>query len=199
MKNKKNLTFLFVLLAILSLGIGYAAVIKDFNISGSATTQAADYDPSDPDDDPEELLDQNFLVHFDTTKTNDYSFSNSNDSAKSFDNAKTTCTVGYTDEYNATVVVKGLAELGDTVVIEFSVVNDSEDLNAIISVATLTADGTNPFASDYFKVTVESPAGTIAKEGGEKTFTITIEVIKSAIENQSIAFNVDFTATAVEA
>lgn len=198
MKNKKFFTGLFVLLAILCLGIGYAVVTKDFNILGTVTTQGADItDPSDPNQDPEELLDQNFLVHFDKTKTSEYVFSNTNNAGKTFDSTKTTCKVVYTDDYNATIDVKGLAELGDTVVITFTVVNDSEDLDADIAAAVLTgADGTSTYANDYFKVEVSDTTGTIAKDGATATFTVTISVIKSAIETQTATFNVDFQATA---
>lgn len=192
MKNKKFLTGLFVLLMILCLGIGYAVVTKDFNILGTVTTQGAVIDPTNPD----ELLDQNFLVKFDTTK-NVYEFSNTKKTSKVFDNNKTTCTVAYTDEYNATIDVKGLAEIGDTVVVTFTVVNESADLDASIAKAKLTAeDGTSAFASDYFDVVVSDTTATIAKQGGTSTFTVTISVKKSAIDTQTIKFNVDFQATA---
>ena len=198
MKNKKFLTGLFVLLMILCLGIGYAVVTKDFNIFGTVTTQGADVDPSNPGTNEDELLDQNFLVKFDTTKTSDYVLSNTNNGSKVFDAAKTTCTVAYTDEYNATIDVKGLAELGDTVVVTFTVVNKSADLDASIAAAVLTAeDGTSAFASDYFDVVVSDTTATIAKQGGTSTFTVTISVKKSAIETQTISFNVDFQATAL--
>lgn len=191
MKNKKFLTGLFVLLMILCLGIGYAVVTKDFNIFGTVTTQGAIIDPTNSD----ELLDQNFLVKFDTTK-NVYEFSNTKKTSKVFD-ARTTCTVAYTDEYNAKIDVKGLAELGDTVVVTFTVVNESADLDASIAAAVLTAeDGTSAFASDYFDVVVSDTTATIAKQGGTSTFTVTISVKKSAIDPQTISFNVDFQATA---
>ena len=176
MKNKKFLTGLFVLLMILCLGIGYAVVTKDFNIFGTVTTQGADIDPSNPGTNPDELLDQNFLVKFDTTKTEAYVFSNTKNTSKVFNLAKTTCTVKYdTDnDRNATIDVKGLAELGDTVVVTFTVVNESADLKAIISAAVLTAeDNTSAFASDYFDVVVSDTTGTIDEKGGVATFTVT--------------------------
>lgn len=197
MKNKKFLTGLFVLLMILCLGIGYAVVTKDFNIFGTVTTQGADIDPSNPGTNPDELLDQNFLVKFDTTKKV-YEFSNTKNTSKVFNNVKTTCTVAYTDEYNATIDVKGLAELGDTVVVTFTVVNDSADLDASIAAAVLTAeDGTSAFSSAYFDVVVSDTTATIAKQGGTSTFTVTISVKKSAVDTQTISFNVDFQATAL--
>lgn len=197
MKNKKFLTGLFVLLMILCLGIGYAVVTKDFNIFGTVTTQGADIDPTNPGTNADELLDQNFLVKFDTSKDSDYVFKNTNNTSKVFDSTKTTCTVAYTDEYNATIDVKGLAEIGDTVVVTFTVVNESADLKAIISAAVLTAeDNTSAFANDYFDVVVSDTTGTIAEKGGTSTFTVTISVKKGAIETQTVSFNVDFQATA---
>lgn len=196
MKNKKFLTGLFVLLMILCLGIGYAVVTKDFNIFGTVTTQGADIDPTNPGTNPDELLDQNFLVKFDTTK-NVYEFKNTKNTSKVFDKKKTTCTVAYTDAYNATIDVKGLAELGDTVVVTFTVVNESPDLKANIAAAVLTAeDGTSAFSSAYFDVVVSDTTATIAKQGGTSTFTVTISVKKSAVDTQTISFNVDFQATA---
>ena len=194
MKNKKFLTGLFVLLMILCLGIGYALVTKDFNIFGTVTTQGAIIDPTNSD----ELLDQNFLVKFDTTK-NVYKFSNTKNDSKAFNNEKTTCTVAYDkdNDRKATIDVKGLAELGDTVVVTFTVVNVSPDLDASIAKAKLTAeDGTSTFASDYFDVVVSDTTAKIAKQGGTSTFTVTISVKKSAIDTQTIKFNIDFQATA---
>lgn len=210
MKNKKFLTGLFVLLMILCLGIGYAVVTKDFNIFGTVTTQGADVDPSNPGTNADELLDQNFLVKFDTTKDSDYVFSNTNNGSKVFDAAKTTCTVEYdTDnDRKATIDVKGLAELGDTVVVTFTVVNESPDLNAKLLEAEVTDEsGENVFANDYFDVVVDIDTNEIleaAKTDTEGnvildtvTFTVTISVKKSAIETQKVSFNIDFQAEAL--
>ena len=69
MKNKKYLVSLFVLVALLCLGIGYAAVSKDLNIAGLGTTYGEDVtDPNNPgQDDKDDTTDlgQNFKVHFD--------------------------------------------------------------------------------------------------------------------------------------
>lgn len=183
MKNKKYLVSLFVLVALLCLGIGYAAVSKDLNITGVGTTYGENVtDPNNPDpDDKDDTtdLEQNFKVHFDSAAT-----------AVASDTANTTCSVTVVDDLNATVKANKLLLLHSTVKVTLTIVNDSEDLDAIIDLPVITNDN-----AAYYKVTTDWVKTTLAP-GQSKTVVVTIEVIKSAIDHQVTNFGIKFTAEA---
>lgn len=105
MKRKRTFTSLALLLAILMLGIGYAAISDiDLSIGGTATAS-----PSD----------NNFKVRF--TGTPEVSDAN-----------KVIATI--TDDKNAVITVKDLTAKGDTVSATYTIENASEDLSAELSV-----------------------------------------------------------------
>lgn len=183
MKNKKYLVSLFVLVALLCLGIGYAAVSKDLNIAGLGTTYGEDVtDPNQPgqdDKDDTEDLGQNFKVHFGSTAT-----------AEASDTANTTCSVTVDDDLHATIKANKLLTLYSKVTVTLTIVNDSEDLDAVIDLPVITND--NP---TYYRVTTDWAKTTLAPHES-KTVVVTIEVIKSAIDHQVTNFGIKFTANA---
>ena len=183
MKNKKYLVSLFVLVALLCLGIGYAAVSKDLNISGLGTTYGEDVtDPNNPDsDDKDDTTDlgQNFKVHFASTAT-----------AEASDTANTTCSVTVDDDLNATITANKLLTFESKVEVTLTIVNDSEDLDAVIDLPEITNDN-----ETYYLVTTDWVKTTLAP-GESKAVVVTIKVIKSAIDHQVTNFGIKFTAEA---
>ena len=193
MKNKKYLVSLFVLVALLCLGIGYAAVSKVLVISGNASMTEADPNPGDDitaDDITNEELEKNFKIHF--VKSAGY--------PETFEG---TCTgddtaivTGITEgNLTADITVTGLNIYGSTATITFTVKNDSEDLTALFKKVEIV--NTN---EEYFDVTTdwnatESAPVTIAA-GAAKTITVTIEVIKSATVAQNATFTITLPAVA---
>ena len=183
MKNKKYLVSLFVLVALLCLGIGYAAVSKDLNIAGLGTTYGENVtDPNNPDpvdkDDTTDLG-QNFKVHFDSVAT-----------AEASDTANTTCSVTVVDDLNATITANKLLTLYSKVTVTLTIVNDSEDLDAVIDLPVITNDN-----ETYYRVTTDWVKTTLAPHAS-KTVVVTIECIKSAIDHQVTNFGIKFTANA---
>lgn len=110
MKNKKVFIGVFLVLAVLTLGIGYAAISDiTLNINGTASAK-----PSD----------DNFKVLF------------TDDPITVSDAAKVTATK--TDDLNATIAVKDLTAKGDKVTATYTMKNDSPDLSASIALPTIT-------------------------------------------------------------
>lgn len=188
MKNRKFLYTLLVLVLVLAIGIGYAAVTKELVVGGGVTTDAV-YNGSD-----NEGIQQNFKVHFDTTKTVD------DEDVK----------VTYADDLVANVVVTNMGTLGDKQTIQLTIVNESEDLKAAITPPAALNCNTDYFRIEIIDwptedVTLDEVDVTPDGEGGNLvvvdsvTFTIEIELIKSPTSNQEAEINFVFNAEAIEA
>ena len=103
MKNNSKIVVLSLVLALLTLGVGYAAIPPlTLNITGSAGAKA---DPT------------NFKVEFMGTPV-------------SSDSKKVTAAISATDKKEATLTVTGLTAKGDSVSATYTIKNYSEDLSA---------------------------------------------------------------------
>lgn len=113
MKNKRILIVTVLLIAVLLLGIGYAAISNiNLNINGTASAT---------------ISDANFKVKFTGTPT-------VSDATK--------VTAAVTDDLNATIDVTGLTAKGDKATATYTILNDSPDLGATLT-ATTSLTGTN--------------------------------------------------------
>lgn len=173
MKKKRTLTVVAAVLAVLMLGVGYAAVANDLlyitNASASAT-------PSDA----------NFVVQFDE-QTPVVEGNN--------------VTADYTDATNATFAVSGLTAKGQTASATYAIENLSPDLSANLTaeIGTMTngATGTEDDKT-YFSVSY-SFADTTITAGGSTTLTVTVTMLKTPVaEDVSVTFPVTITASAVQ-
>ena len=174
MKNKRTFVGLFVILALLCLGIGYAAVSKNLVISGTGTTNNETGNASD------DVLAKNFLVKFaDSYTTN----------VTNGDGAKISVSIDSNTE--ATINAYELTTLNKSVSATLTIVNDSEDLIATIDIPTIEN------ASEYFKVETDWTK-TVLNPDGSKEVTVTITLIKSPIEHQDATFKITFVAEASE-
>lgn len=116
MKRRNTYVGLILLVAILMLGIGYAAMSNiTLNINGGASAVVED---------------ENFKVKF--TGTPEVSSEN------------VTATIA--DDHNATLNVSGLSAKGDVETVIYTIENASEDLNASVAVPTITNDNTEYFS-----------------------------------------------------
>lgn len=173
MKKKRTLTVLAAVLAVLMLGVGYAAVANDvLNItdaSASATPDSA-----------------NFVVEFDQTSTIQKS---------------TGVEAAYTDATNATFSVSGLTAKDQTASATYTIKNSSADLSANLAAAIGTmTNGTSGTEDDktYFNVTY-SFGSTTVEAGGDTTLTVTVTMLKTPVaEDVSVTFPVTITASAVQ-
>ena len=153
MKKTNKIIITLVIVAMLLLGIGYAAIQNiTLNIEGTATA-----DPSQ----------SNFSVKFTgTPKVSDSTY----------------VTAGITDDINATISVNGLTQKGQTVNAEYTVQNVSTDISADLSVAT-TNSNTEYFTlkSELAKTSLTAGEATTVKVTVELTKTPIAGSVNSTI------------------
>ena len=153
MKRTNKIILTVVIVAMLLLGIGYAAIQNiTLNISGTASA-----DPSQ----------SNFKVMFSGTPTV------SDD---------TYVTAAVTDDTNATINVEGLTKKGDVATVTFTVQNTSEDLSSDLSVST-TNNNTEYFAliSELGKPSLVAGEATTLMVTVELTKTPIVESVSATI------------------
>ncbi len=153
MKKTNKIIVTVIIVAMLLLGVGYAAIQNiTLNIEGTATA-----DPSQ----------SNFKVMF-------------TGEPKVSDN--TYVTAGITDDINATISVSGLTEKGQTVSAEYTVQNVSTDISADLSVAT-TNSNTEYFTlkAELAKTSLTAGEATTVKVTVELTKTPIAGSVSSTI------------------
>ncbi len=202
MKNKKFLYTLLVLVLVLAMGIGYAALSKNLILTGGVSTNK-----TGSAEDDYTTLEENFNVHFNDAVTNAYTTGN------------TQVSVTFEDSLlQATIGVKELGTLNEQVVIPFEIINESEDLKAKIKVSYAgmmqdPEDGTN-FDHTYFDAYITDSNGnkweccdaegtikeltTLDEDGGTVQFYLVVKLVKSPIEHKTASFEVHILAEAIE-
>ena len=198
-KNKKEgRLFLGILIAVVTLGIGYAALTGvNLIINGSATAKAS-------------AQKEDFKVHFDDlTSTGNYmtytetalvdSFTQSFDTAKHVtattgESSKTASITIANDQMSADVTVSNLTTIGDTVTFTIPVINESDGIKANIT-AAVTNDN-----EEYFNVTATPTTQVLLDDNGATTnVTVTVEVIKvPKVNDVNGTFKVTLTADPTE-
>ena len=178
MKNKKTLLGLVVIVALLCLSIGYAAVSQQLNINGTAQTV---------DDDE---LAKNLNVYF-----NSYV-----DKSTSPLSAKVTTTLG-SGVRTITLDTAGFAKAGDKAVVAIEVKNGSTEYKVNIGAAVQSDTRFN--VTYDFRTTNTATSGTSTAKGitvGNSTYLfVTVELIKAPVTQITDAvFTITLTATAVE-
>lgn len=170
MKKRKGI--LGVLIAILALGIGYAAVSAvTLTINGTGTIS--------PDQ-------ENFKVHYTGTPTA---------SAKDPASLTTTQTITSDNKVGA-FTVSGMTKQGDTVTFTYEIINESEGgLGATLGTPTVTYNDTT--SSEYFTVTSNTAATTLAAGGATTTQTVVVTAKKTPVGNTDItgSFTIELSAT----
>jgi len=153
-QNKKTLQIvLIVLVAVLTLGIGYAAISAvNLIINGNATAN-----PSDT----------NFKVKF---------LKETGVTPKITSEYGGTGDIDVTSDTTATFNITGLDAVGESAVANFKVKNESNNVGAEISLSVTNSN------SEYFKVT-ETIQDNKLQAGEETTATVKVEMIKTPINN----------------
>ena len=170
-QNKKTLQIvLVVLIAVLSLGIGYATISNiNLIIDGNAT--------ANPND-------NNFKVHFVETA----------DTPNLEGNVTLTgsADIDKNDNTMATFNVGGLTKEGDYAIATYTIINNSNDVGAKLSLELTNSN------ADYFKVT-ETITDTELQAGDTTTGTVKVEMIKTPLTNEvTTSITATLTASAVE-
>ena len=152
-QNKRNLQVcLLVLIAVVTLGIGYAAISAiNLIINGNATAS---------------VNQNNFKVYF--TSTEDTPSLTGNVTVEG------TAEINSQDNTVATFNVGGLTKVGDYAIAAYTVLNDSEAIGAELSLNVTSSN------SEYFKVT-ETILDNKLQAGETTTATVKVEMIKTPI------------------
>ena len=180
MKNKRTFVGLLVILALLCLGIGYAAISRTLYIEGGvATGETTD-------------LYDNFIVYFSKVEVNTDSAKGATVTANLDPAAKSTA---------ATFSIQNMSKVGSKVVLTYTVNNDSEDLYANgpkisfggqqISANQKVSVGEVSGADPYFTITVTpNLANGQAAPKSTHTITIVVEMTNSPLKkwNGEFAF-----------
>lgn len=191
MRNRKYLSVLVVFLAVLCVGVGYAAITRTLNIGATALTA-----------DEETLREVNFDVKFGST-----AFSiDSQTEGSAIASISSTATAGkelLSCKFAADMKVKGAyAELSNTIV------NYSKEYGATLT-PTLTGTGVSKLSDgvykigDYYKLTVTLSKNALTYSDGETydiaDVSVRIEMIKTPTEAQAeVDVTLTFTAAATE-
>ena len=166
-KNKNTLQIvLLVVIAVVTLGIGYAAISAvNLIINGNATAS---------------INQENFKVYF----------VNTGDTPSLTGNVSVTGAASISTQDNTVALfdVGGLTKVGDYAIATYTIINNS---NAIGADITLNVTNSN---SNYFKVT-ESIADSQLQAGDTTTGTIKVEMIKTPVDN-TVTTSVKGTLTA---
>ena len=196
-KSKEGKLFLGIIVAVLILGVGYAAITGvNLLINGSATAKAT-------------ATDGDFVVHFDDFVSNGnyitYTENAGSDSfTQTFDTVKHITAGSNTtdksasitlsdDRLSADVTVSNMTNVGDTVRLTIPVINESDGIKAGLSTEITNNN------SEYFNVTAETATNTLNSNGATTTITVTVEVVKvPKLNNAEGSFTVTLKADPTE-
>lgn len=164
MKNRKIVVVAFLLIAVLLLGVGYAAVSDVLDINGSA------------DVNPDTAYNQD--IYFSAAVANG-------------DNTPNTATIDPNDNDVVTFTVSSLSGKGDTATFTFTITN-AGDLNATVT-PTLASDGNSnteyfKITSDWKGQPKELASG------GNATYVVTVELLKTPTTSLHGTFHIELTA-----
>ena len=166
MKKKRTLTVVAMVLAVLLLGVGYAATIGNIqlNINGNATaSQNADQ----------------YVVKFVSGSAQDVTVDKPD---------HIVVNPAITGDLTGTIEVTGMKARGESVTVQYSITNASADLSATLEAAVGT--GTNN------KFTIETDLGTdVLAKGATTTLTVTITLNETPVSSD-ITTTVPVTVTA---
>ena len=169
MKNRKGL-IAFLVLAVMLLGVGYAALTDTLDITGSAdVNQSA----------AEEAFNED--IYFSAAVANE---------------AGNTASVNADNNDKASFTAKTLKGKGDKVTFTFTIKNDGDVAATVTPKLNATLGNTNP---EYFSLTSDWDGATkTLAAGGELTYTLTVELLKTPTETIAGSFLVELTAVSVE-
>lgn len=178
MKNRKFIVVAFLIVAVMLLGVGYAALTDTLTIIGNAHIDIGEAN---------ETFDEK--IYFSAAE------------ATSSTGTGSTADVASCTTDDATFTANKLAVVNEQSVFTFTIKNDS-NVDAVISVNDTKLSGAeNPSNSntDKFTVTYAYPDGmTIAKNGGTIDVVVTVTVREPVTAATSATFGIELTATSVD-
>lgn len=167
MKNRKSLIAV-LLVAVMLLGIGYAALTDTLDITGSAdVNQSA----------AEEAFNED--IYFSAAVANE---------------AGNTASVNADNNDKASFTAKTLKGKGDKVTFTFTIKNDGDVAATVTPKLNASLGNTNP---EYFSLTSDWDGGSkVLAANSEVTYTLTVELLKTPTETIAGSFLIELTAVA---
>ena len=169
MKKRRTLIISLLLVAAIVLGVGYAALTDILDIQGTAEISIGKAEEAFNED-----------VYFsDVSQGNGY-----------------TASINADNNDKASFTATGFTKEGDTISITYTIKNDNEDYDALVTPKLLQNSNAEYF---YISSDWQSTPQTIEKMG-EKTITVTVEPLKlpTGAELAGASFNIELTAVTVE-
>ena len=170
MKNRKTVVVAFMLVAVLLMGVGYAALTDVLDITGSADVNQSAAEEAYNED-----------IYFSAAVAND---------------AGNTASVNADNNDKSSFTVNTLKGKGDQATFTFTIKN-AGDLDATVT-PTLNASlgNTNP---DYFAISSDwdGQAKTLAA-GEEITYTVTVELLETPTATIAGSFLIELTAVSID-
>jgi hypothetical protein len=188
MRNRKNVIVAFVLVAVMLMAVGYAALSTDLFIGGNATINA---------DKAQTEFDK--LIKFDTVKAGDTVTGGTSGAAD---------VITRTSDKAMDIGVNSLALKGETATLTFRVLNYS-DHNCTASIETLKIMGVTlsevggVYTDAWIEAKVEwvdsnLEAATSETEPGVATFKITFKLLENPTEQVVRSINITIDATTID-
>lgn len=170
MKNRKTVVMAFLLVAVMLLSVGYAALTDVLDITGSAdVNQSA----------AEEAFNEDIFF-----------------SAAVANQTGNTASVNADNNDKASFTANTLKGAGDTVTFTFTIKNDGDVAATVTPKLNATLGNTLP---EYFTVTSDWNGGTKTLAAhSEVTYTVTVALIKTPTQTIGGSFLVELTATSVD-
>ena len=183
MKNRRIAIIAFMLVAVLLIGVGYAAVSRTLQITGSAYISAVK------------------ASEFDVTFTEPLSTTPDNENANEVAPSAETNTIA-SSGHEVMLSVVGFETVGDKLVLTYTVKYSTkkEGINAQLTtpVVTIANNAANDSAV-YFKCTASFAANTLTADADSTVLTVEIELIAVPVEASIATITVTFNAEAVSA
>lgn len=167
MKNRKSLIAV-LLVAVMLLGIGYAALTDTLDITGSAdVNQSA----------AEEAFNED--IYFSAAVANEDG---------------NTASVNADNNDKASFTAKTLKGKGDKVTFTFTIKNDGDVAATVTPKLNASLGNTNP---EYFSLTSDwNGESEVLAANSEITYTLTVELLKTPTETIAASFLIELTAVA---
>ena len=171
MKNRRNVVIAFMIVAVMLLGIGYAALSDTLDITGSAdVNQSA----------AEEAFNED--IYFSAAVANEQG---------------NTASINADNNDKASFTAATLKGKGDKVTFTFTITNDGDVAADVTPKLNATLGNTNP---EYFSITSDwGGAAKTLDAHSEVTYTVTVELLKTPTETISGSFLIELVAVSKEA
>jgi uncharacterized repeat protein (TIGR01451 family) len=172
MKNRKTVVVAFLLVAVMLMGVGYAALTDVLDITGSAdVNQSA----------AEEAFNED--VYFSAAEA---------ENPTPAPEKPNTASVNADNKDKASFTANTLKGKGDKATFTFTIKNDGDVAATVTPKLNATLGNTLP---EYFSITSDWDGATkTLAAGGSLTYTVTVELIKTPTETISGSFLIELTA-----